>query len=311
MASERFMKNISLRFGGYQSEASVHTRAARVFTAAFSPDVDVATTADVTQQGHAARDLLAMVEGEELDFCYFASSYLAGRVPRLGVFDLPFRIAERERIYAKLDGALGAELTAGVAAATGFYVLGFWDNGFRHISNRLRPIHRPEDCRGMRIRTLDNAFHKRIFAAIGFDPVVIDVKELAEAVATRQVDAQENPLTNVVNFGLHRTHRHVSLTSHFFGVTLLLVNRRRFDAWPQETRDRVRSAAATATKAQRGFAAAEGARCLALLEADGVEIVPAQRVDRVAFRAAAAAIVADEVARIGAELVAELENEGG
>jgi TRAP-type transport system periplasmic protein len=305
------MNKISLRFGGYQSEASVHTRAARVFTAASGPEVGVAMTADVTQQGHSARDLFAMVEGEDLDFCYFASSYLAGRAPSLGLFDLPFRIAERERIYAKLDGALGAELAADVAAVTAFYVLGFWDNGFRHISNRLRPIHRPEDCRGMRIRTLDNAFHKRIFAAFGFDPVFIDVKELAEAVATHRVDAQENPLTNLVNFGLHRAHRHLSLTSHFFGVTLLLVNRRRFDAWPREVRDRVRSAAAAATKAQRGFAAAEDARCLALLEADGVEIVPAPAVDRIAFRAAVGGIVAGEVARIDEVLIAELEDDDG
>ena len=115
---------------------------------------------------------------------------------------------------------------------TGYRVLGYWDNGFRHISNRLRPIRHPDDCRGMRIRTLDNAVYRQALAAMGFAPVTIDVKDLVRAVETHEVDAQENPLTNTVNFGLHRTHKHLSLTSHFYGVALLLANR----AWLEALR---------------------------------------------------------------------------
>ena len=141
----------------------------------------------------------------------------------------------------------------------------------------------------MRLRTLDNAGHQRIFRALGFEPMFIDVKNLADAVATHVVDAQENPLTNLVNFGLHRTHRFVSLTSHFFGVALLLVNRERFDAWPGEIRGAVENAAATATRAQREFAAAEDARCLSLLQNDGVDILRGDEIDFAAFRAAVSA----------------------
>ena len=107
-----------------------------------------------------------------------------------------------------------------------------WDNGLRHISNRLRPIRRPEDCRGMRIRTLDNATYRQALAAMGFTPLTIDVKDLVRAVETHAVDAQENPLTNTVHFGLHKTHKHLSLTSHFHGVALLLANRAWLEALP-------------------------------------------------------------------------------
>lgn len=296
------MTRTLLRLGGYQPEASVHSRAlhhvaARVserLGAAFAPAVEV----DVTARGQRAAELFAMVEDGRLDGCYFASSYLVARVPSLAVFDLPFVATDRARDYAKLDGDFGVRLAADVAARTPFRVLGYWDNGFRHISNGVRPIRRPEDCRGLRIRTLDNTLHQEIFAALGFTPVFIDVKDLARAVAAGVVDAQENPLTNLVNFGLHTTHRHVSLTSHFFGIALFLVNAAWFDALAPELQVGLRAIVAEATTRQRALAAAEDKTCLDVLANAGVAVVGADAIDWPAFRAAVEPIVTREVARL-------------
>jgi TRAP-type C4-dicarboxylate transport system substrate-binding protein len=227
-----------------------------------------------------------MVEEGTIEVCYFASSYLAGRVASLGCFDKPFSVVDRARIYAELDGDLGARVAGDVAGHTGYRVLGFWDNGFRHISNRLRPIRNPGDCRGMRIRTLDNAMYQRVLSAVGFTPMVIDVKDLVRAVETHEVDAQENPLTNTMNFGLHRTHKHVSLTSHFHGVALLLANRAWFEALAPAMQLTLLAASANATAAQRQFAIAEDALCLEQLRRDGVAVVSAEEIDVAAFRAA-------------------------
>src|SRR5947209_4548691 len=143
------MMSLRLRLGGYQPETSVHTRAGRVFTALLREiGFDATFEADVTQRGHRAAELLDMVERGDLDACYFASSYLAGRVPSLNLLDLPFPTGDRLAAHGEVDGAAGSRIAQGIAAATGFRVLAFWDNGFRHISNRLRPIRRPDDCRG-------------------------------------------------------------------------------------------------------------------------------------------------------------------
>jgi C4-dicarboxylate-binding protein DctP len=286
-----------IRFGGYQPARSVHTRAARRFgeelDRLLGSRADVRFVENVTQAGRNAVELLAMTEGDELDICYFSSSYLVARVPALGLFDLPFRFADRDSAYGLLDGESGRRLARDVAAGTGFAVIGFWDNGFRHISNARRAIIRPDDCRGLRIRTLDNAMHQRVFRALGFEPVVIDVKDLVAAVAGNRVDAQENPLTNLVNFGLQRTHRFVTLTGHFFGVALVLCNRARFEAWPADVRSAVAEAMATATSLQRRLAAEEDDICLAELSADGVEIARADQFDRAAFIAAVADVRAE------------------
>jgi TRAP-type C4-dicarboxylate transport system substrate-binding protein len=281
---------ITLRIGGYQAETSILTRAVRHLAAILGevpgPGWQVEVIRDVTERGHRAADLLTMVEDGRIEACYFASGYLAGRVPALGRFDEPFAVVDRARIYAELDGDPGALLSRDVAATTGYRVLGFWDNGFRHISNRLRPIRHPRDCRGMRIRTLDNAVYRRVLAAMGFQPVTIDVKDLVRAVESHEVDAQENPLTNTVNFGLHRTHKHLSLTAHLWGVALLLANRAWFDALPSPRQQELLAAAAVATAAQRQSAIAEDTLCLAKLAEAGVAIVGPEEIDLAAFRTA-------------------------
>jgi TRAP-type C4-dicarboxylate transport system substrate-binding protein len=281
----------TMRCGGYQGEASVHTRGLRTLARTLAGSaLEVAITADVTQHGHKAADLLGLVERGDLDLCYFNASYLAERVPALQALDLPFAIKDRAPAYRLLDGALGARLTAAVERVTGYAVLGYWDNGFRHLTNRVRPIRRVADCAGLRLRTVGSALHHEIFGAFGFVPVPVDVKDLPAAVASGAVDAQENPLTNTVNFGLHRTHRHISLTAHFFGVALVLVNRARFDAWPEATRRALRDAVDTATAAQRGFAMAEDAVCRDRLAADGCAIVGPEAIDGAGFDAAVADI---------------------
>lgn len=296
-----------LRMGGYQGEASVHTRAARVLGAALGAGgtAELDLVADVTASGRNATDLFPMVEGDELDLCYFASSYLVKRVPNLAVFDLPFLFADRLALYARLDGDLGARLARDIAAATGFELLGFWDNGARHFTNLRGPIHRPGDCEGLRIRTMDSALHQAAFRSLGFEPVYIDVKDYPAAVRARDVEAQENPLTNTVNFGVHETHGHLSLTGHFCGVTLVLGNRARLDeAAGGPSRAALRAAMRQATEAQRGFAAAVDAECLDKLVAAGVAVVGPDAIDFAAFRQATAGVVTEAAGAIDPAVLA-------
>jgi len=285
------MQSTTLRIAGYQAESSILTRALRQLAAAVpASNWQVEVIPSIVERGYRATDLLTMVEEGKIEVCYFASSYLTGRVASLAQLDKPFAGVDRTHIYAALDGDLGTRLAADVAGHTGYRVLGFWDNGYRHISNRLRPIRSPHDCLGMRIRTLDNAMYQKVLGAMGFTPIVIDVKDLVRAVETHQVDAQENPLTNTINFGLHRTHKHLSLTSHFHGIALLLANRSWFESLAAHSQADLLAAAAKATTAQRQFAIAEDDHCLEQLRREGVTVVSAEDIDLAAFRALVAGL---------------------
>lgn len=306
------MSAITLRLGGYQSEASVHTRALRILAAKLKEQlgdaIDIDLVANVTQHGRKAADVITMTASGELDACYIQSSYVDNvRAPAMRVLDLPFVFTDRAKIYPKLDGTMGRLLADEVAAGTPFRVLAYWDNGFRHLSNRLHPIRTPADCKGQKMRTTSSPLHQEIFAAFGFLPMSIDPADLPKAVAEHVVDAQENPLTNLVQFELYHTHKYASLTSHFFGCAPLLVNRERYDALPSNVRQAFAQAAQEATRSQREFAIAEDARCTAILEPAGVVITPAGQIDFAAFRAAVAPIVARETKAIGPKVMAELD----
>ena len=285
------MSATRIRIAGYQQPSSILSQALRRLADGIAQraagKVEISLTENVTAAGKRADALLAMTEADDLDICYFSSSYLAERVSSLELFDRPFAFADRREAYAKLDGATGRAIRDEAACTTGFRVLDFWDNGFRHISNARAPIRGPADCAGLRIRTVNNAMHQAFFRRLGFEPVFIDIKDMVPAVANGTVDAQENPLTNIVNFELQRYHRFVSLTSHIFGVALLLTNGERFNGWPPEIQAAVHAAAAEATTAQRLAAAAEDAACHRRLAAEGVDIVPPTGLDRAAFLRAA------------------------
>ena len=168
----------------------------------------------------------------------------------------------------------------------------------------MRPIRHPRDCVGLSIRTLDNRYHQAMFAALGFEPRFIDVKDLAAAVTSRAIDAQENPLTNVINFAIQKTHRHLSLLGQFSGIALLLANRRVRAGWPGDVRAAVDEAAIASTQLQRRLAADEDQRCLAQLIADGVDIVPAADIDLEAFKHAVSDVTDREAANIDKQLLA-------
>ena len=273
------MQPILVRFGGYQPPASIHNQAAAVMGRALAARLGAAVRfelqGNVVEAGHQAADLLTQVENGTRTLCYFSASYLAGRVPEIALLDLPFVLQDRARAHAVLDGPLGRILSEKLAAATGYRLLGWWDNGFRHLSNRVRPIRVPAHCRGLRIRTLFSETHRRAFELMGFEPVALDVKDMLEAVRSGAVDAQENPLTNFRNFGIDEHHRHITLSRHFFGAAALLCHKASYDAWPAEVQDAMSQAAAEAGAAQRRLAAAQDDAVLAQLRPAQNDVVPA------------------------------------
>jgi TRAP-type C4-dicarboxylate transport system substrate-binding protein len=274
---------------GYQGETSILTASLRVLaqgleTAGWDGPVDLVH--DVTRTGERAAELFASLEGGSRHLGYMASGYLSHRVPELDVLDLPFAVADRAQALAALDGAAGQLLRQAVERATGLRVLAFWDNGFRHVSNALRPLRTPADCQGLVIRTLDSAAYREALAALGFQPMTTDVKDLVRVVESGAVQAQENPLTNLLTFALWRHHPHVSLTGHFFGVLLLVCPRAWHEALDAAQLDVLDAAVAAATGQQRALARDQDEAALTALRGHGVQVLLPQDLDLPAMRAA-------------------------
>lgn len=296
----------TVRIAGYQGSGSILTQAMRDLAhgmAASDAGWDLQVEDDVTAGGENAASLFDSVARGERQICYMASGYLAGKVPSLGLLDLPFSVTDRHGALHALDTEAGAQLSADVARQSNYQVLGYWDNGFRHITNGVRPIRSAADCAGLRIRTLDSALYREVLAAMGFVPVTTDVKELVRVVAERVVDAQENPLTNYVNFGLWPHHPHVSLSGHFFGVLLLVCHRPWFLSLSAGQQALVCDAAHRASQLQRTLAASEDAKSLQILADHAVSVLGPAELDLGSMRMATRDIVGRARSRLDPALV--------
>jgi TRAP-type C4-dicarboxylate transport system substrate-binding protein len=304
------MNAITIRFGGYQKPASIHNRAARLFgdvlATKLGPRISFQLIGNVLELGRKSGDLPTMVENGDLSACYMSTVRFAQAVPELQALELPFVIRDRAALFQALDGEAGRFLRGRLLEATPFRILGFWDNGYRHISNRVRPIRKPDDCRGLRIRTQMSALHGEVFRALGFEPIAADIKEFVEGIATERFQAQDNPLTNIFHFGVHHHHRYITLTGHFFGGTLMVCNDEHYRSWPEEVQAAVEEAAHEATALQRRLAVAEDAEVLGRLDPRENEVIHLSAEERAAFVNAVQPVLEKHRGEINPQLYAAL-----
>src|SRR2546425_5862648 len=275
---------IPIKFGGYQEPASIHNRAAAHFGELLEQKLADRVTFEligsILKLGRPSGDLVPMVERGELSFCYMSTVRFSRTAPELQLLELPFVVEDRRTAVRALDGEYGETARRHVEERTACRLLGYWDNGFRHLSNRVRPIRTPEDCRGIRIRTQMSDLHGEVFRALGFEPIASDVKEFVEQIGGERFQAQDNPLTNIYNFGVHRHHRYITLSGHFWGASAIVCNAAHYASWPAEVRAVVDAAAREATAYQRPPAGAGGAAVIARLDPaqnDVIRLTAAQR----------------------------------
>ena len=146
--------------------------------------------------------------------------------PKFGVFDFPFLFADRTHVYKVVDGPIGDELNQAVIRNKGVRVLSWGELGFRHFTNTVRPITKPEDLKGLKIRVPPNKIRVAAIKAMGAAATPIPWKELCTALQQRVVDGQENPTNAIVSLSMWEVQKFVSLSNHVFTPTYLLVNQR-------------------------------------------------------------------------------------
>jgi tripartite ATP-independent transporter DctP family solute receptor len=252
----------------------------------FGDEIEVRYVYNILDLGYRGEDILWLVEQGVLTLGYQSSSYLTERVPDLGIADLPFLFASTEQARAAMDGRLGQVLTAKTEAGMNYRIVGWFENGFRHISNRLRPVHVPADLKGMKIRVLPSRVQERTFELLGAEPKVMDLSEAIAAVKAGTLDAQENPFANTVTYGVHNFHKFHSATNHFYLSRPIFVHRQSFDSWPKAIQEELRAAAAEAIVVQRAAHVKEEEDAQAAIRKAGGEILTLTPEQHKAFVAA-------------------------
>jgi tripartite ATP-independent transporter DctP family solute receptor len=297
---------IRIVMGGYGPPSTSHSRGLKAIgdrlQAELGDGVDIKYIWNILDLGYQGGDLLWMTEQGILTLTYQSTSYLTEKVPELEFADLPFLFRDLAHARSAMDGALGAYLSRKIEERYAFRVLGYFENGYRHVTNRLRPVRTPADMAQMKIRLMPSQMHARTFAALGAVPYPCDLKEGLEMVRTGAVDAQENPFANTVTYGCHKVHRYVTLSNHCYMSRGLYLSRRAFESWPERLQTAIQRAAREAIALQRDLAVAEEETARKVLEAEGCDFTELTAEAHAAFARAVKPVHDEARARFGNEV---------
>lgn len=299
-------KPIQIRMGGYGPSSTGFSKSLKFIgdrlQAEFGDGVDIKYVWNVMDLGFKAEDILWLVEHGLLTLGYQSSSYLTDRVPELGFVDLPFLFANNAQARAAMDGDLGAFLARKTEERINYRILGWFENGFRHISNRLRPIHTPADMKDMRIRVLPSEIQRRTFELVGANAMRMDLTEAIAMIKAGTLDAQENPLANTVTYGVHHFHKFHTLTSHFYISRPIFLHRPSFDGWPDDLKRAMQAAVNESVAFQRQLAVEEHEQSRKAIEEAGCEIAALDASGHAAFVDAVQPLLAEARSIYGDEI---------
>ncbi|MCR5867900.1 MAG: TRAP transporter substrate-binding protein [Aquincola tertiaricarbonis] len=206
-----------------------------------------------------------------------ATTSLAGIVKEFGLIDFPFAVSDFGQADALLDGPFGQALLAKLPEK-GLVALGYWDLGFRNVTNSKRPITKPEDLEGLKLRVIPNPVFLETFKALKANPTPMPFAELYGALEAKAVDGQENPFAVILSNKMYEVQKYVSATNHVYAANIVLVSKRFWDKLSPAEKKAMNDAANEARSYQRTTSRAAAQKAVAELQAKGMqynELTPA------------------------------------
>jgi len=208
-----------------------------------------------------------------------ATTSLVGIVKDYGVIDFPFTVSNHAQAFALLDGPLGKALLEKLPEK-GLVGLAYWDLGFRNVTNSKRPITKPEDLEGLKLRVIPNPVFLDTFKAFKANPVPMSFSELYTALETRTVDGQENPYAVILSNKFYEVQKFLSGTNHVYGTNIILISGKFWDRLSPAEQKILRDAALEARDYQRQVSRDAAEKAVGELQSKGMQfnaVAPAEQ----------------------------------
>lgn len=246
-----------------------------------------------------------ILEGLQLGTIEMTTSGVAGIAdPVLNIFDLPFLFEDRHHVYTVLDGEVGKDLLEN-QRDNRLVALGYFENGWRHITNNERPINEPADLQGLNQRVVEHDVYLATMRALGANSVPMAYGELYTALRTGVVDGQDNPLVNIWTAKFYEVQEYLTLTGHVYSNNVIFASRAFWDRLSEEQQDAIREAVARATEYQRKLSIAADRE---LLDNLSEHMQVNELADRAAFIEATQAVYEQFADQFPPELVERIRN---
>jgi len=214
-----------------------------------------------------------------------ATTSLVGIVKEFGLFDFPFLVSDYKQADALLDGALAKQLTAKLPEK-GLVALGFWDLGFRNVTNSKHPITKGEDLDGIKLRVIPNPVFLETFKTFKANPLPLPFAELYNALESKAVDGQENPFSVILSNKFYEVQKYLSVTNHVYAANIVLVSKKFWDKLSPTEQKIMQDSAREATEYQRKYSRDAAGKAITELKAKGMQVNEVSPAELARMRAA-------------------------
>ena len=214
---------------------------------------------------------VSSLQGGTLDMTVLNAGLLSSQVKEFGLFDLPFLFDSGKQADAVVDGPFGQKLAESLAPKN-LVGLGYWDLGFRNLTNSRRPVAKLEDIQGLKIRVLQSPLYIDLFNTLGANAVPLPFPELYTALEQKTVDGQENPATVIQTSKFAEVQKHLTFTRHIYNPQIVIFSKRVWDRYDPEEKKLIEGAAAEAKVYQRQVSRDAEAKAIEQLKAQGMQL---------------------------------------
>jgi tripartite ATP-independent transporter DctP family solute receptor len=228
MATSAYAEVMTLKFGhvgnpGSLFEASVDNFAACV-NGAMGDAVEVQTFG--SSQLGKDKELLQKLKLGQVDFS-LPSSLMSSVDDTFGIFEMPYIIKDRDHMR-RVQGAM-MDKFQDAANDNGYHIVGLAENGFRNITNNVRPINLPADLEGVKLRTPNGVWRLKMFQEYGANPTPMAFSDVFTALQTGVIDGQENPYAQIASAKFQEVQKYLSVTGHVYTPAYILMSKKKFD----------------------------------------------------------------------------------
>lgn len=198
------------------------------------------------------RDMVEGLQLGSLEMTLTSTGPMGNFIPQVKLFNLPFLFKDRESCYRVLDGEIGTQI-ADRFVKVGIRSLGWYENGFRNITNSKVAVEKPEDMKGIKIRVMEDDVFILTMKALGASPLPMAFGELYTALEQKTVDAQENPLAIIYSSRFFEVQKYLAMTGHFYSPAVMLISEITWQSLSPDQQKIIAEASAAARDYERGL----------------------------------------------------------
>ncbi len=248
---------------------------------------------------------VSALQGGTVEMTVLNAGILSAQAKEFGIYDFPFLFASPQEADAVTDGPFGKKLLDKLQAKN-LVGLGYWELGFRNLTNSKKPITKAEDIAGLKIRVIQSPIYIDMFNALGANAVPMPFPELYTAMEQKAVDGQENPFSTILSSKFAEVQKHLTITRHMYNPQAVILSKKFWDSLNSTDQKAVTEAMAEATTFQRSVSRSQADVALEELKKAGMQVTEFSPAEVDKLRAKVKPVVEKHSEKVGAETVQEV-----